>query len=252
MLDRITPVILTRNEQPNLARTLGQLTWAREVIVVDSESTDETPQIARSFPNVRLVTRRFDDLATQWTFAVAQVTTEWMLTLDADYFVPEAFTRELASLAPDADVSGYESSFLYAIAGRPLRATLYTPRAVLLRTARATFYMDGHTQRVLVDGRVLPLRERLIHDDRKPLRAFIARQRKYMRDEAAKLRTANPRTLNGPARLRRLRVVAPLVIVPYLLFARGLILDGRAGLHYAFERFLAEAILSAELFRRGR
>ena len=252
MLDRITPVILTRNEEPNIARTLGQLVWAREVIVVDSESTDATPQIARSFPNVRLVTRRFDDHATQWTFAVAQAKTEWVLTLDSDYFVPEAFTREVATLTPADDVAGYESAFLYAIGGRPLRATLYTPRAVLLRTARATFYMDGHTQRVRIHGRVVALRERLIHDDRKPLRAFIARQRKYMREEAAKLRTADPRTLNGPARLRRLRFIAPLVIVPYLLFPKRLILDGRAGLHYAFERFLAEAILSVELFRRAR
>ena len=126
-----------------------------------------------------------------------------------------------------------------------------TPRAVLLRRDRSAFYMDGHTQRVRVDGPVVPLRERIIHDDRKSLRNFLARQRRYMRDEAAKLRTADPRTLNAAARVRRLRVVAPIVVVPYLLFAKGLILDGRAGLRYVLERFLAEAVLSIEMtFRR--
>jgi len=88
-------------------------------------------------------------------------------------------------------------------------------------------------------------------DDRKSMRNFIARQRRYMRDEAAKLRAADRRTLNTTAKIRKLRVVAPFVIVPYLLFAKGLVRDGRAGLRYVLERFLAEAILAWErTFRR--
>jgi len=248
MLDRITPVILTRDEEPNIGRTLERLTWAREVIVCDSGSRDTTLDIARRFPNVRIVERPLDTLANQWTFAVEQAKSEWVLTLDADYIVPAAFVDEIASL--DFLAAGYEASFIYAINGRPLRATLYTPRAVLLRRDRTTFYMDGHTQRVRVDGAVVPLREKIIHDDRKSMRNFIARQRRYMRDEAAKLRAAEPRTLNAAARVRRLRVVAPLVVVPYLLFVKGLVLDGRAGGRYVLERFIAEAILSRELFRR--
>ena len=42
MIDRITPVILTFNESPNIARTLGKLAWAGDVIVVDSHSDDDT------------------------------------------------------------------------------------------------------------------------------------------------------------------------------------------------------------------
>jgi glycosyltransferase involved in cell wall biosynthesis len=247
MLDRITPVILTRDEEPNIGRTLERLTWAREVIVCDSGSRDATLDIARRFPNVRIVERPLDTLANQWTFAVDQATSDWVLTLDADYIVPAAFVDEMASL--DFAAAGYEASFIYAINGRPLRATLYTPRAVLLRRDRSTFYMDGHTQRVRVDGSVVPVRAKIIHDDRKSMRNFIARQRRYMRDEAAKLRAADPRTLNAAARVRRLRVVAPFVVVPYLLFAKRLVLDGRAGLRYVLERFIAEAMLSLELFR---
>lgn len=247
MLDRITPVILTRDEEPNIGRTLERLTWAREVIVCDSGSRDATLDIARRFANVRVVARPLDTLANQWTFALHQATSDWALTLDADYIVPAAFVDEMSSL--DFTAAGYEASFIYAINGRPLRATLYTPRVVLLRRDRTTFYMDGHTQRVRVDGSVVPLREKIIHDDRKSMRNFIARQRRYMRDEAAKLRAADPRTLNAAARIRRLRIVAPFIVVPYLLLAKGLILDGRAGLRYVLERFLAEGILSIALFR---
>jgi len=247
MLDRVTPVVLTRDEEPNIGRTLECIAWAREVIVCDSGSVDATLEIARRFPNVRIVERPLDTLAEQWTFAVGQAKTEWVLTLDADYIVPAASVEEIRQL--DAGADGYQASFIYAISGHALRATLYTPRAVLLRRDRATFYMDGHTQRVRVDGRVLALRERFIHDDRKRMRNFISRQRRYMRDEAAKLRTAEPGTLNAAGRIRKLRVVAPFVVVPYLLFAKGLIFDGRAGLRYVLERFLAEAILSIALFR---
>jgi glycosyltransferase involved in cell wall biosynthesis len=249
MLDRITPVILTRNEEENIERTLSRLTWAREVVVVDSESTDATAAIARRSPNVRLWERAFDTHAAQWMFAVSQVTTEWMLTLDADYLVPEDFVREIASLNPPPDVAGYGAAFTYAINGRPLRATLYTPRAVLLRQGAFEIWQDGHTQRVRVHGRVLRLQARLIHDDRKNLRRFVERQRVYMRREAEKLRATPWRRLPLSGRVRKLRVVSPFLIVPYVLFAKRAILDGSAGLRYAYERFLAEWILSIELFR---
>lgn len=246
----VTPVLLTRDEEANIGRTLMQLAWAAEVIVVDSHSTDQTGAIAHAFPNVRFLQRALDDLASQWTWAVAQAKTPWVLTLDADYFVPDASIQEIAALEPPHDVAGYRVSFLYAIDGRPLRATLYTPRAVLLRRGAATFYMDGHTQRVRLDGRVLPLHEPLVHDDRKPFRRFVERQRRYMRDEAAKIRRGE--NLNLAGRVRKLRIVAPFAVLFQTLVMKRLVLDGRAGLRYAWERFVAEVILSIELTKPAR
>ncbi|MGH9419337.1 MAG: glycosyltransferase family 2 protein [Thermoanaerobaculia bacterium] len=250
MLDRITPLILTRDEEANIGRTLAQLTWAREVVVVDSLSSDGTVAMARQFANVRVVPRAFDSHDVQWTFGVDQVTTPWVLTLDADYFVPEAFVREMELLEPPPDVAGYEATFLYAIDGRPLRSALYPPRVVLLRRGAFEIWQDGHTQRVRVHGRVERLRTALVHDDRKDLRRFIERQRKYMRQEATKLRATPWAALSTSGRIRKLRVIAPFATLFYTLFAKRAIFDGRAGWRYASERFLAEAVLSAELFRR--
>jgi len=245
LLSDVTPVILTGDEEANIARTLGQLGWARQVIVVDSESTDRTRAIAESFANVRFVTRPFDDLASQWSFACSLVTTSWVLTLDADYFVPAEAAAEIDALEPG--LNGYEAEFVYAVHGQPLRASLYTGRAVLLRRGAFDFYMDGHTQRVRVAGPVGRLQARLVHDDRKDLRRFIARQRRYMRDEAAKLRATPWRALGVAGRVRKLRVVAPFAVALHTLFVKGAILDGRAGLRYTLERVLAELILSREL-----
>lgn len=250
MLEQITPLILTRDEEANIGRTLGQLAWAREVILLDSNSSDRTVAIARGFANVRVLTRAFDSHATQWAYGVDQVTTPWVLTLDADYFMPEAFVRELASLTPPPGVAAYEAAFLYAIGGKPLRSALYPPRPVLLRGGSFSIWQDGHTQRVRVEGGVERLHSPLIHDDRKDLRRFLQRQRGYMRREAAMLRQTPRMALPLSGRIRKLRVIAPLATLFYLLVVRRGILDGTAGLRYAFERFLAESILSLELFRR--
>lgn len=251
MLDQITPLILTRDEEPNLARTLGQLTWAREVVVVDSFSTDATVEIARRFPNVRVLQRVFDEHAKQWTFGLQQVQTPWFLALDADYFLPDDFLRELDALEPPPDIRAYVASFRYAVNGKSLRASLYPPRIVLAATQHASFWQDGHTQRIAVDGETGALRAPIIHDDRKNFRAFIERQKRYMVQEAEKLRVRDPRSLSVPARIRKLIVIAPFAVLVHTLFVKGLILDGRAGLRYAWERFVAELILSRELIRRA-
>jgi hypothetical protein len=250
LLDQITPLILTRDEAPNIARTLGQLAWAREVVVVDSLSTDGTVEIARNFPNVRVVQRAFDGHATQWAFGQQQVHTPWMLALDADYFVPEALRRELEMLSAPAGVRAFRASFRYAVGGKPLRASLYPPRVVLAETTHASFWQDGHTQRIAVEGEIGDLRSPIIHDDRKDFRAFVDRQKRYMKQEAEMLRTRDPRALTMAGRVRKLIVIAPFAVVVHALFVRGLILDGVAGLRYAWERFVAELILSRELLRR--
>lgn len=248
----ITPLILTRDEEPNIARTLEQLTWARQVIVVDSFSTDATTEIAERFPNVRLVRRRFDDLARQWTFAVSLATTEWVMLLDADYFLPDRTIREIGSLHPPALVNAYEVRFVYAIRGRRLRASLYPPRPVLLRRSHFSFYMDGHTHRLRIDGITSRLEGEIVHDDRKSLRRFIERQRHYMRDEADKLRSTPMRDLPASSRIRKLVVVAPWAVLLHTLFVQRLLLDGPPGWYYAFERALAELILSGELLKGTR
>jgi len=231
----ITPIVTTRDEAANIERSLRGLTWAREVIVVDNFSEDETVRIASSFPNVRVIQRPFDDLAAQWTFATAQAKSEWVLTLDADYIVSGTLAHEIDALAPDDDVSGYETSFTYISRGRPLRGSLYPRRAVLLRRGRYEFVMDGHTQRVNVRGIVRSLQHRVMHDDRKPMRRFIARQRRYMGDEAKKLRATSFGALPLSGKIRKLRVIAPFAVAVQTLFVKGLILDGWPGIYYAFE-----------------
>ncbi len=249
-LSDITPLILTRDEEPNLERTLEQLRWADDIVLVDSFSMDATVEIAKRFPNVRVFQRELDTLAGQSNYGLQQARTPWVLLLDADYFVPAAFIDELRALEPASGVRAYRGAFQYAVDGKPLRASLYPPRIVLLHREHATVWQDGHAHRVTVDGDVGTLQTKIVHDDRKSFARFVERQKRYMREEAEKLRQANPLALTAAGRVRKLIVVAPFAVVFHTLFVRGLILDGVAGLKYTWERFVAELILSREMMRR--
>ncbi|MDX1387895.1 MAG: glycosyltransferase family 2 protein [Acidobacteriota bacterium] len=249
MLDRITPIILTFNESPNIARTLEKLAWAREVIIVDSGSTDDTVEIVRSFPNTRIVEHAFESFAAQWTFAIreAGVKTEWSMALDADYVLTDEIIDELSKLDPGPDVGGYRASFVYCVFGKRLRGSIYPPVTVLYRPGSASYREDGHTMRISFPGETLELREKILHDDRKPLSIWLRAQQRYMTLESKIVRETPWKNLNWPDRLRKMRVVAPFVVLVYCLFFKGAILAGKAGFFYAFQRTTAELILSLHL-----
>jgi hypothetical protein len=252
VLAEITPVILTYNEAPNIGRSLERLTWARQVVIVDSGSTDETLAIAGRFANVRTFQRPFDTHAQQWRFAVEEtgIASDWLLRLDADYLVEPALRDELAALVPAPATAAYEIAFIYCIVGRPLRASLYPALPVLFRRGRGRFEQDGHTEKLRIDGPVERIGNRLLHDDRKGLERWLQSQSRYQAQEAEKLTSRPWSELSWPGRLRRTRVLGPFAVAIHCLFVKGLIFDGTAGLLYTAERVTADLILSMHLLRR--
>jgi len=248
MLPEITPLILTYNEAPNIARALGGLSWAKDIVVVDSGSDDETVQIANSFPSVRVVQRTFDCHRNQWEFGLKEtgISTPWVLALDADYVVTEELIAELKTLEPHNN-AGYRANFIYCINGKRLRSGIYPPVTVLYRREAARYLQDGHTQRVALDGEIQELRSPMLHDDRKPFRRWFNSQSRYTELEAQKLLATDPHELELADKLRRWRFIVPPAMLVYCLVVRGGILDGWAGFYYAFQRAMAELMLSHRL-----
>jgi len=248
----ITPVVLTFNEAPNIARTLSRLSWAKDIVVVDRGSTDSTREIAAQHPGVRVVQRAFTTHAEQWNFGVHEtgITTEWVLALDADFVLSDELIREIGSMAPEPGAAGYQASFTYCIDGQPLTAAAYPPVVVLFRRGSARYVQDGHTQRVQLDGPIGRLAGRILHDDRKSLAQWLPAQMRYMRLEADKLSQAPPGSLGLPDQLRQTIVLAPPAMFLYCYILRGGVLDGRAGLFYALQRAASELILSLFLMER--
>ncbi len=248
MLDQITPLLLTYNEAANIERTLGKLEWARQIVVIDSGSTDGTLQILGSCRRVTVFQRQFTDYRSQWNFGLERVNGPWVLSLDADYVLSDALITEMSTLRPGANTMGYRASFIYCIHGRALRGSLYPPRVVLFRAGAASYVQDGHTQLLAISGEVLPLRGRICHDDRKPLARWLASQRIYAGDEAAHLLSGAP--VNRADRLRRMAWPAPFAVLFYVLFVKRCSFDGWPGWYYALQRVVAEMLLALEIIDR--
>jgi Glycosyl transferase family 2 len=252
MLAQVTPLILTFNEAPNIKRVLEKLTWARDIVVVDSLSTDSTASLVACVTTVRLYQRPFDSHAMQWTYALSEtsIKTEWVLALDADYVLTDALVAEMAALDPDGVVSGYSVRFDYCVAGRPLRGSLYPRGVVLFRRAKAHFVQHGHTQRVVIDGTVGQLVGKIRHDDRKPLARWLNSQWRYARLEAAHLLAAPRSSLGRTDRMRLLGWPAPILVFLYTLFWKGCWLDGWRGWFYVLQRTMVETMIALEIIDR--
>lgn len=251
MLKKITPLILTFNEEANIERTLKPLYWASEVLVVDSGSDDRTLEIISKFPNARVVTRKFDSHAKQWNFGLHQcrISTEWVLALDADYVLTEQFIQELVVLVPNDHVGGYQASFRYCIGGKMLRGSLYPPVTVLYRHEGASYIQDGHTQRVSLNHKTETISGCILHDDRKPFDRWLSAQFKYARLELAHLLQTPFLKLQWPDRLRHFYVLMPFLTIIYCLFIKRGIFDGKAGIIYAMQRSIAEAVLALVMLK---
>lgn len=97
---RISAAILTFNEQRNIRRCLESLTWADEVVVLDSGSTDGTVEIARALAH-RVLSRPWPGFQKQRAAAVAECSGDWVIFVDADEWVPEALAREVRAAVND-------------------------------------------------------------------------------------------------------------------------------------------------------
>ena len=250
MIQDITPLIITLNEAPNIRRALDKLIWAKRIIVLDSGSTDDTVDIAHSYPQVTIVRRPFDDFASQCNFGLEQITTPWVLSLDADYELSAELVDELGTLNLDEATAGFRARFIYRIFGRPLRGSLYPARVVLYRKERARYHNEGHGHRVTVRGDVRPVSGVIYHDDRKSLARWLASQQRYAADEAEYLLSRDPNEIRGFDRIRRAGWPAPFAVLFHALIVQRCLFDGWYGWYYVLQRVLAESMIALEVADR--
>jgi len=238
----ITPVILTYNEEPNIAATLKTLTWAHRVVVVDSGSSDRTAEIVRSFGNVAWCLRKFDSHAAQWSYAVHEtsIDTRYILALDADMRPGPGFQAELARFTEQAGQAALVP-FEYRIHGRALLGSLYPAQVRVFAKEDIRIEQRGHTQVFDTAAPLYRFRCKLIHEDFKPVSRWLANQVKYAGLEAERIRTA--RTQSFRDRFRR-SGVSPAIWGTYAYLRAGGPFKGRASWTYAQERMVFEALLA--------
>ena len=246
----VTPLILTFNEEANIGRTLAGLGWARRIVVIDSGSTDATLQLLAADPRVQVFQRSFDTHARQWNYGLAQVSSTWVLSLDADYLISEGLAeamRRAFTAHGHQGLAGYSIPFRYCVFGRPLRGTVLPPRIALFRRDAGAYVDDGHTQDLQLQGRCAVIGTPILHDDRKPLRRWLWAQERYLSLERDKLLSTPIRSLSRADRLRRGKLLAPLAMLLVCLIQKRCLLDGWRGWFYALQRTYVEVLLALML-----
>lgn len=242
----LTPIILTFNEAENLARTLASLSWAKRVVVLDSGSTDATTSIARTFPNVALFARPFDNHRAQWEYALRDtgVESKYALALDADMAAPPDLPDEFERRFIPSGRVGAFIPFEYRIHGTALLGSMLRPQLRLFSVEDVSVVQEGHTQKFYTAGPHYQFTARLRHDDRKPLERWVASQLGYSRLELRRLTEEKPSGLR--AALRRAGLM-PVVAGLYSYARAGGPLRGDAAARYACERVVFECLLAMRL-----
>ena len=256
MLNTVTPLILTFNEEANIRRALDALSWASQIVVIDSFSTDATKTICAEYAKVRFLQREFDQHAAQWNYGLSQLDEHgWTLALDADHIVSAEYVAELESYFSSAnglpsDVCGFRNEFIYCQEGKPLKGSLYPPLIALFRTSHGHYLQEGHTQRLQISGQIIDLKNRNYHDDRKPFSRWLKAQQRYATLDAAKLSQRTFGQLRWTDRARLIPFLSPLLVLFYTLFIKGLVLSGMAGFKYSVQRVYAEHLLHVARIKR--
>jgi glycosyltransferase involved in cell wall biosynthesis len=165
---KLSVTVITRNEAADIGDALASVAWADEIIVVDSESTDDTVAIARRHTN-RVVVREWPGYADQKNHAAAIASHDWILSLDADERVTPALADEIRALmARRPDAIGHAAFRIPRVTwhlGRWIRSTDWYPDYQLrLYDRRAAKWTGRYVhEAVAVAGTTGQLRGELQH-----------------------------------------------------------------------------------------
>ena len=239
-MSQLSVTIITLNEAAHIEACVASVSWADEVLVVDSGSTDGTPDLARG-RGARVIERGWPGYAEQKNFAAGEAAHDWILSVDADERVTPALRSDVqAAIARDAREAGFRIPRVTWHLGRWIRTTDWYPdyQLRLYHRRRATWALRPVHESVTASGEVGQLRGELEHFAYRDLSHHYATMDRYTTLAAEDLR----------ARGRRAGVL-DLTIHPWAAFVRNYILrrgflDGRAGFiisvmnaYYVFLKF---------------
>lgn len=225
-MPKVSVTIITLNEADHIAAAIDSASWADEIILVDSGSTDDTVAIARA-KGVRVESRAWSGYVDQKNFAHSLASHDWIFSLDADERIPPPLADEVrAVLAVDPPRKGYRIPRVTFHLGRWVRTTdFYPDYQTRLYDRRAARWAGRHVhESVTVDGEAGRLTNELQHYSFRDLRDQLDRINHYSTLAARQMRERGQRS--GPVRL----VVHPLAAFLRNYILRRGFLDGTVGL----------------------
>ena len=165
--DRLSVIIIARDEERNIGPCLDSVLWADEVVVVDAFSQDRTVAVCQE-KGVRVFRREWDGFVRQKRFALERAKGPWVLSLDADERVTEGLKQEILSilLSGDATCDGYAIPRRSYFLGKWIKHGGWYPgyQLRLFRKTKVRLPESRVHEGFVVDGRIGHLREDILHN----------------------------------------------------------------------------------------
>jgi glycosyltransferase involved in cell wall biosynthesis len=256
----VTVIVAARNEERNLPICLESLRDAGEIYVIDSQSSDATPEIAREF-GAKVVQFHYQGgwpKKRQWAIETLPLAYDWILLLDADEALTPELSEEIRRAIENPNISGYHISLRMYFLGRLLgHGGAGFWKLSLFRRGKGGYEcrlkdqdasmadMEVH-EHVVVDGATARLKNPLVHRNVESLSRYIEKHDEYSNWESSVLlfggnnsSALQPAFFGTQAQRRRwlkTRLYAvpgsPVILFVYRYFLRCGFLDGIPGLIY--------------------
>jgi (heptosyl)LPS beta-1,4-glucosyltransferase len=177
----ISAIILTKNEESNIAGCIESVCWADEVVVLDAESTDSTIEIAQKM-GAKVFSHPFSNFSGQRNAAIELVRNDWIFFVDADERVPEKLANEIDLVIQDPEIDGWWVPRKNYYFGRLLHHGGFYPDYQLRLSRQGKLHYDPgqkvHEKPVL-DGTAGHLNNPLIHFCYNNLQEMVTAKNKY-------------------------------------------------------------------------
>ena len=227
MSDKIPVSIymIVLNEEANIAAALDCMTEFDEVIVVDSGSRDRTVEIADGYPNVRTSFHHWEGFAAQKAHAMSLCRNEWVLNVDADEILTDAFIEEARKTVATNEVDALESTrTLYRWGKRP-RHPGGTDRLIRLFRKSAGHYPERRVhESISIDGKVARTEATILHNENLTYTERVAKANRY-----SEARARDKFDKGDKVSLLTLLFIFPLTFHQHY-FLKGHVFDGVDGL----------------------
>jgi len=243
----ISATLITHNEERNIAEALQSLSWADEIVIVDSGSEDATVDICRQYTD-RVIHRDWTGYVDQKNFAVEQARHDWIFSLDADERVSAELRGELQELAAQGFRSaGYSIPRVAYFMGRWIRHGDWYPDCQLRLFDRKRGRWEGGRvhESVKISEKPGVLNGEIYHFTYRTLSDYLARLETYSSlaatDYAQQGRSANLLKLLGH----------PLAAFVRAYFLKRGFLDGTPGFAVAAMGAVSVFFKYAKLYERS-
>ncbi|GAB6137357.1 glycosyltransferase family 2 protein [Halanaerobaculum tunisiense] len=179
-------LVLTYNEEENIADCLESVSWVDELVVVDSYSQDDTLELAREYTS-DIYQREFDDFASQRNFGLDQLESDWVLVVDADERVTSELQQEVLDKLSNPQAKGYKIPRKNYFLGDWIKYCGWYPDHTLRLFKVADNRYSGLVHEGLqIEGRVEKLESPLIHYTYRNLEHYLAKINHYTTLDAQK------------------------------------------------------------------